>query len=540
LIQDIEKVKERIWDLLEFDWDGTHARGAAQIRRQLERMIVYDGDKLLIGAGNGSYDFMTSADFRRVEKKISAEIMRGKLRFFYVTKAIKMDDTRFMLEGTIDPGLMECLVDIVVDTLAIDRHGGLWRRLRNRTWKIQEIGQTYAVTKDFASSSDILRALLDYAFTDNGNFKANGDGKKLNNMVAAPGIAFNGLKHDGYMVEKLEDTDIPFAIFDKVKIDVKKAQKFFDLITPEEDSQHNIKLSCIYPFFRLFAEKFFVLRARGGNGKSAFLQYWETLFPDKYQPIELGDMSTSGFEKKSAIAAISGKLVLHSPETDLRDPKFMSTLKQIATGDPLIGRTIGGNQFSFRNEAVLYVDTNDPVALGNEPAMNRRKVGIRFTHHELSYEEVKPYMKWIQSPDGACSIYALCYDYYCNECNHEIEFKKVDLNAKFKGEVPPPEFQSYFRERLLTEEVYKITISPKKLREYSRSESELIIKNYDLKEARKNGVAVWRINHVHACVQQLVREGILSLEDINVMKKLNNYQHRDCYSEYSTFAKGGG
>jgi hypothetical protein len=546
LIQNLSEIKVRIWELLEFPWGDTFIRGAAEIRKMLERMVVFDGNNLLIGVGYGKgtsagkYETIPARDFYRLERKFTGEIARGRLVFYYAQKAVKVDDEITILEAPIDIGYMEYLCDILCDIITINKDGHVWRRYKNTTKKVQQVVNDYYVSKTIAGIDTVLSLLMQYAIAK--EYVCGESKKTLCTMRFSPGISINGIKHEGWVEEPLEDTDIPTAIFNDIKLDLKKARKFFELICPEDDSRHNLMLASVYPFYKRFYEKFFILRARGGNGKGTYMRYWETLLGEKFQAIDFDNILAGGFERSSETAKLSGKLVAQSTEADLDEPKFKNFLKKMATGEPLSARSIQGNSFTFRNEAVLFADTNDPVHIGNTPAMKRRRVHIRFTHQELGYDTIKPYADWLTTIDGACSIFTLCSSYFIDDCQREFDWKEVDINANFLDadgndvEAVPDKVYLDMKEKLFnmvwTAVVYEVS-EIKKL--YGKNMLEKVVEALFLEPIPYCGRTVYKIERPRKLIQTMVKKKFYQRHEIDILKKINNYQHRKEYREWSSF-----
>ena len=172
-----------------------------------------------------------------------------------------------------------------------------------------------------------------------------------------------------------------------------------------------------------------MLSGEGGNGKSFYMKHFKALLGDKWGVIDLEGMAGTGFDRSNAISLLQGKLVAQAPEIDLsKNPKFISHLKKIATGDTMVARTIGGNSYNFESDSVLFMDTNSSVELGDSDAIMRRLIGISFVNRKLSWDEMDPFAKWVTTIDGAASLFLYAYGYYADECESKFYWNSINVN----------------------------------------------------------------------------------------------------------------
>jgi hypothetical protein len=532
LIENLDKIKERIWDALTFDWESTHIRESTLFRQAIASMCISDGERMIIGDGLQDVSTINLSDINRIRRKLPAPLLRGKLEFYCPKKNINVSDDVTIYAAPVDAGYVELIADMLIGVLGIAWwDNNVWRRLGNKTSKIQNFEMHYMIDGKgtIAGFRDIINPLL--AMKD----------KFLAPLKCSRGISINGVLYEGdEHSEKLTDDIIPAYIINDVEIDLEKAKDFFNLITPTADSQHNLKLASVYPFFRPNAEKFFILKGRGGNGKSTYLNYFKTLLKDKFGIVDLEVMAGSGFERSSAIAQLAGNLVVQAPETDLSKPNFLSQLKRIATGDTMVARSIGGNAFTFANEAVLFIDTNTPVNFEDTPAMNRRRVGVQFTCRHLEWKDMIPYMPWITTLDGACSIYILCHAYFCEDEQYKFDFRDVDTDAGKINALVPQDFIQRLKDDMFQKKMTDIWYTNTTLMGYGKLYRDLIIETFILAPTfRKNPdgrqMKVYKLDDIRKTVQNMVYDGLLTREDIEVIKVVNNYQHRSYYKEFNSF-----
>jgi hypothetical protein len=418
-------VRERLSALLVgYDWRRLPHRVAATVRSDLGRMAWLDEDAdpsfaFTYGVGNGT-DFETGSldELHAIRRQLPDPIYRGRLSFFHVTKEAKQGTTT-LKAARLDPGYFEFFCDVLVGSLGLYRRRDgvveLWRRLGRRVDRIEDVDSFYGVSKPVVGVADlILDAMALFP--------------SLAPMRVTSGLAVGDTLHGGLGYEDLDAATIPKYIIGGADIDRRKAKGFLDLVCPEEASQHNLMLATVYPYYKRGNEKFFILKGPGGNGKSTYMEHFRSLIGAKFGVIDMVGLASTGFERMSATSRIRGKLVVQAPETDLESPRFVDGLKRIASGDFLVGRTISHDSFEFKCEAVLYLDTNTIVGLEMTNAMKRRLVGIMFVNRLLTWDEVKDYKEWLSTPEGAASLFTVCYEYFQDECEGRFSWNEVDVN----------------------------------------------------------------------------------------------------------------
>lgn len=419
LTKDIStQIKYRLKDALSYDFTRLPYRVASSIQSDMSKIAWFDGETFYYGSGVGTdINSMDGNDFKRIEKKLPNPIYRGGVSFYCISG--KLDLGEVVLQGiSLDEGYVEFFIDMVVGNLGryLSPNGNeLWRRHKRLTAKIENIDSFYGIKKGVFGVNEICMDMID-------------QNPSLAPLRVMSGIAIGNTVYGGISCEDLTDDIIPKQIVDDCKIDMPKAERLFKLICPDEDSRHNLVLATVYPYFKRNNEKFFVLKGPGGNGKGKYLTHFTALLGDKYGTVDLDGMVSSGFDRNNAISLLHGKLVVSAPEAKLKEPKFISELKRIATGEMMVARTVGGNMYSFKNNAVLFMDTNDAVELGDSDAIKRRMVGISFIDRILSWEEMDPYVEWLTRKDGACSLFLYAYFYYLDECSSQFSWKDVDVN----------------------------------------------------------------------------------------------------------------
>ena len=426
LTKDIStQIKQRRVDFIDYDFRRLPYRVASSIQADIGRIAWFDGEVFYFGSESSrDINSIEKDEFKTIERDLPNPIYRGGVSFYPVKK--KKTVGGFSLEPSmLDDGYGEFFCDLLVGNLGVYRFGReieLWRRHGRLTQHIPEIEPFYGVKKSVDGVQKIALDAMDL-------------NPFLAPMRVTSGIAINDTIYDGLGQRKMTDLDIPMQILDSGPIDLRRAASFFKLICPEEDSRHNLLLATVYPYFKINNEKFFVFRGPGGNGKGTYMEHFMPLLgEEKFGPVDIKSLAASGsFDRSNAIASLRRLLVISTPEVSLDQPKALSELKSIASGDPMVGRSIGGNVTSFRPSGVLFAETNDIVNLGVTPAMRRRMVGINFCDRLISWDEMKPYRPWVTTPEGAASIFVYAHSYFVDECAGMFEFNEIEFDAEFES-----------------------------------------------------------------------------------------------------------
>ena len=136
-----------------------------------------------------------------------------------------------------------------------------------------------------------------------------------------------------------------------------------------------------------------------------------------------------------------GADIAHANETGEITKQMMRILRKIATGETISGRGIGRNACTFKNNAVLILDTNESVDTGEITANTTRTVKISLKDRPINetdeerYQIFKPYWDFIQ-PNGNTSVNAsvsflITSLEYLKENGREFKFKDVTLKYYF-------------------------------------------------------------------------------------------------------------
>lgn len=202
----------------------------------------------------------------------------------------------------------------------------------------------------------------------------------------------NELYFDYYPVEASSiDTDTP--------------NNFFRMVSDNEKSRHNIRLVHAYTMYRKInlipAEKWFLIKDFGRSGKGLFMQTFEGMLQTK--KVNFDSLTGGGFEATNEWLNFYGADLAHANETGEITKQYMRILRKIATSETVAGRRIGRDTFTFKNRAVLVLDTNEDVDTGEITANRTRTVKISFKDRPVNETDderhaiFKPYWDFLQS-----------------------------------------------------------------------------------------------------------------------------------------------
>ena len=226
-------------------------------------------------------------------------------------------------------------------------------------------------------------------------------------------------------------------------LDFETPSNFYDLVTDNDKSKHNLKLVHAYTMYRkmklIQAEKWFLFKDFGRSGKGLFITTFNELL--SVNKVNFDSLVSGGFEASNEWMNFYGADIAHANETGEITKPMMRILRKIATGETISGRGIGRNAFTFKNKSVLILDTNESVDTGEITANTTRTIKIAFKdrpHGETDderYEVFEPYWNFVQ-PNGidseiAAVSFLIVSLEYLKETGREFRFKDVTLKNYF-------------------------------------------------------------------------------------------------------------
>ncbi|MGW7935194.1 phage resistance protein [Staphylococcus xylosus] len=226
-------------------------------------------------------------------------------------------------------------------------------------------------------------------------------------------------------------------------INLETPKKFYDLVTENEKSKNNLMLVHAYTMYRkmelIQAEKWMLMKDFGRSGKGLFMTTFDALL--QVNKVNFDSLLSPGFEASNEWMNFYGADIAHANETGEITKVMMRILRKIATGEVISGRGIGRNAFTFKNNAVLILDTNESVDTGEITANTTRTIKISLKDRPLNetdeerYQVFKPYWDFVQ-PNGKKSVAAavsflIVSLEYLKEIGREFKFNDVTLKHYF-------------------------------------------------------------------------------------------------------------
>lgn len=226
-------------------------------------------------------------------------------------------------------------------------------------------------------------------------------------------------------------------------IDTDTPKKFYDLVTESDKSKNNLMLVHAYAMYRkmnlIQAEKWMLMKDFGRSGKGLFMTTFDALL--QVNKVNFDALLSRGFESQNEWMNFYGADIAHANETGEISESMMRILRKIATGEVISGRGIGRNAFTFKNNAVLILDTNESVDTGEITANTTRTIKISLKDRPLNetdeerYQIFKPYWDFVQ-PNGKKSVAAsvsflIASLEYLKEIGREFKFSDVTLKNYF-------------------------------------------------------------------------------------------------------------
>ncbi|MFD3244665.1 phage resistance protein [Staphylococcus simulans] len=229
-------------------------------------------------------------------------------------------------------------------------------------------------------------------------------------------------------------------------IDLETPRKFYDLVTENDKSKNNLKLVHAYAMYRkmqlIQAEKWFLMKDFGRSGKGLFMTTFETLF--QLNKVNFDSLVSGGFEASNEWMNFYGADIAHANETGEITKAMMRILRKIATGEIISGRGIGRNAFTFKNRALLVLDTNENVETGEITANTTRTIKISLKDRPINetdeerYQVFKPYWDFVKPNDknsvSASVSFLITSLEYLKSIGGEFKFNDVTLKHYFSEE----------------------------------------------------------------------------------------------------------
>lgn len=247
---------------------------------------------------------------------------------------------------------------------------------------------------------------------------------------------------------QLKSNELYFLKYDVdyADIDLKTPNAFLELVAEDESSLHNIRLVHAYTMLRKInsipAEKWFLLKDFGRSGKGLFMETFNSIL--NVTNVNMDSLVSGGFEAANEWMNFYGADVAHANETGEINTKNMRVLRKVATAENIQGRHIGRDVYTFKNRAVLILDTNEDVDTGEITANRTRTVKISFKDRPKEetdserHDVFSPYWKFVKDGEensvNAGLSFMLASLEYLKSIGGNFVFKDVTLKTFYSAD----------------------------------------------------------------------------------------------------------
>lgn len=247
---------------------------------------------------------------------------------------------------------------------------------------------------------------------------------------------------------QLKNNELYFLKYDVdyADIDLNTPNAFLELVAEDDSSLHNIRLVHAYTMLRkvnsIPAEKWFLLKDFGRSGKGLFMETFNSVL--KVTNVNMDSLVSGGFEAANEWMNFYGADVAHANETGEINTKNMRVLRKVATAENIQGRHIGRDVYTFKNRAVLILDTNEDVDTGEITANRTRTVKISFKDRPKEetdaerHDVFSPYWKFVKDGEensvSAGLSFMLASLEYLKTLGGKFVFKDVTLKAFYSAD----------------------------------------------------------------------------------------------------------
>lgn len=247
---------------------------------------------------------------------------------------------------------------------------------------------------------------------------------------------------------QLKSNELYFLKYDVdyADIDLNTPNAFLELVADDEYSLHNIRLVHAYTMLRKLnsipAEKWFLLKDFGRSGKGLFMETFNSVL--NVTNVNMDSLVSGGFEAANEWMNFYGADVAHANETGEINTKNMRVLRKVATAENIQGRHIGRDVYTFKNRAVLILDTNEDVDTGEITANRTRTVKISFKDRPKEETDAErhdifsPYWRFVKDGDensvSAGLSFMLASLEYLKSLGSTFIFKDVTLKNFYSAD----------------------------------------------------------------------------------------------------------
>lgn len=221
----------------------------------------------------------------------------------------------------------------------------------------------------------------------------------------------------GKMIMSTDKADLnkPYLIATSAEYDNKVAEiaiSFIRELTIDDHSAENLMRLFATPALEPYQHLLYIMYGGGGNGKGIILNSLTQSFPHLAHSVDArritgGKHGDGGFSQENEMGNLMGSLWAYDSEADSISLDQLTTLKRIATGDPVTAREIGRNEVKFKPQATMVIATNNPVVTTMTAASARRYVYIRMRDGRKA-EDFAPLLDFVKTFGSLGFLMASC------------------------------------------------------------------------------------------------------------------------------------
>lgn len=313
-------------------------------------------------------------------------------------------------------GYCHALWDLENGNLVTDPAGTrLYRRDQDYTGKNNVLSSWHSV-ENLANEYDVKAAKSSTTWDKQILFEAN----KITDKMTR-GVRFDNRVYlrdaSGKMIMSTDPDDLnkPYLIATSAPYDNEIAETAISLIrdlTIDDHSAENLMRLFATPALEPYQHLLYIMYGGGGNGKGIILNSLTQSFPHLAHSVDArritgGKHGDGGFSQENEMGNLMGSLWAYDSEADAISLEQLTTLKRIATGDPVTAREIGRNEVKFKPQATMAIATNNPVVTTMTAASARRYVYIRMKDGRKA-EDFQPLLEFVKTFGSLGFLMASC------------------------------------------------------------------------------------------------------------------------------------
>lgn len=312
-------------------------------------------------------------------------------------------------------GYCHALWDLETGNLITDHAGErLYRRAHDQNGSNNTLNSWYAIV-NLANEYKVKGPKSSTAWDKQLLFEANKLNQKMIKGVRFPNRVYYRENGKVTMSDDPNKLNSPYLISCQTPYNEKITEVAIGLvrdITVDEHSAENLMRMFANPALEPFQQYLYIMYGGGGNGKGIILGSLQKSFTKLAHTVDArritgGRRGDGGFSQENEMGNLMSALWAYDSEADSISLDQLTTLKRIATGDPVTAREIGQNEVKFRPQATMIIATNNPVVTTMTAASARRYVFVRMRDGRKA-EDFQPLLEFIDTFGADGFLMASC------------------------------------------------------------------------------------------------------------------------------------